>query len=674
MDTGNDSPPARSTILGSLLRGRPRNISQSPNTTTTNDRELSPSPVPPSPSAATFAAVAALTGGTGVLITNNPITNSSGRRHGHRTTNPNTNTPNSPTSANHPGNINTNVNSLTSPSSPSLPVTTSSSTTSAFANMLRRKPNQNNNNQNNAQQQSNNVQANPGPLSTSAPNPVYTPQIPVSAPSANAPSVPMPGGLPFHPPLTIAASSTHPPNQGGSTVRIGHHPPSGANQTFRIRLVPHLDSRRSLRFDAITRELKDGDAALRIGRFTDRSGMGLSAVNALGSNKLAFKSKVVSRAHAEIWVEKAGKFFIKDTKSSSGTFLNHMRLSPANQESRPHQLKDGDILQLGVDYQGGAEDIYKSVKIRVEVGREWQAGANAFNTAALKNLKNLAAVVAPAVGASANGKTAPTVTAAKPTKLQIPDCCICLFAVTIRQALFIAPCSHTFHYKCIRPLIEAHHPAFSCPLCRTYADLDEDVEVETADAGEAEEPADADTPVRESLDDGEANEQPNGAGNADGIHRQQREDAEMSDASTAPPPVVPHTPAHPPSNASNAFNPFSTLGASHPHPHVHGSSSHANSSRLLPISERDTDRDREAGGETEVEPDSMSPGLSLFGRRTGRRAREERERQASGANFNPGAALHVQMDDEMDDGIIIQAEEGEEPSEAEEIEMVDAIE
>ncbi|KAM6494632.1 hypothetical protein JOM56_009255 [Amanita muscaria] len=632
MDTGNDSPPARSTILGSLLRGRPRNISQSPNTTTNNDRELSPSPVPPSPSAATFAAVAALTGGTGVLITNNPITNSSGRRHGHRTTNPNSNTPNSPTSANHPGNINTNVNSLTSPSSPSLPVTTSS-TTSAFANMLRRKPNQNNNNQNNAQQQSNNVQANPGPLSTSAPNPVYTPQIPVSAPSANAPSVPMPGGLPFHPPLTIAASSTHPPNQGGSTVRIGHHPPTGANQTFRIRLVPHLDSRRSLRFDAITRELKDGDAALRIGRFTDRSGMGLSAVNALGSNKLAF--------------------FIKDTKSSSGTFLNHMRLSPANQESRPHQLKDGDILQLGVDYQGGAEDIYKSVKIRVEVGREWQAGANAFK-------------------GSCKWENSPTVTAAKPAKLQIPDCCICLFAVTIRQALFIAPCSHTFHYKCIRPLIEAHHPAFSCPLCRTFADLDEDVEVETADAGEAEEPADADTPVRESLDDGEANEQPNGAGNADGIHRQQREDAEMSDASTAPPPVVPHPPSHPPSNASNAFNPFSTLGASHAH--VHGSSSHANSSRLLPISERDTDRDREAGGETEVEPDSMSPGLSLFGRRTGRRAREERERQASGANFNAGAAQHVQMDDEMDDGIIIQAEEGEEPSEAEEIEMVDAIE
>lgn len=53
-----------------------------------------------------------------------------------------------------------------------------------------------------------------------------------------------------------------------------------------------------------------------------------------------------------------------------------------------------------------------------------------------------------------------------------------LFAVTINQALFIAPCSHAFHYKCIRPLLDQHHPAFSCPLCRTFANLEEDVEVE----------------------------------------------------------------------------------------------------------------------------------------------------------------------------------------------------
>lgn len=200
----------------------------------------------------------------------------------------------------------------------------------------------------------------------------------------------------------------------------------------------------------------------------------------MNSNKLAFKSKVVSRAHAEIWCE-AGtpqpKFYIKDTKSSSGTFLNHIRLSPANTESKPFQLKDGDILQLGVDYQGGTEDIYKSVKIRLELGREWQATANAFNTNAIKSLKALAGPIA-AAGAS---KATPS-----GKKTQLGDCCICLFPVTIRQSLFITPCSHTFHYKCIRPLLDTHHPGFCCPLCRTFADLEEDVEVEVDDGMEME--------------------------------------------------------------------------------------------------------------------------------------------------------------------------------------------
>ncbi len=60
--------------------------------------------------------------------------------------------------------------------------------------------------------------------------------------------------------------------------------------------------------------------------------------------------------------------------------MNHVRLGLANTESRPFPIKDGDIVQLGVDYQGGTEDIYKSVKIRVEIGREWQAAANAFKS------------------------------------------------------------------------------------------------------------------------------------------------------------------------------------------------------------------------------------------------------------------------------------------------------
>ncbi|KAI0765072.1 SMAD/FHA domain-containing protein [Fomes fomentarius] len=265
------------------------------------------------------------------------------------------------------------------------------------------------------------------------------------------------------PAVAVARTVTGPASSGSSPAL-----PTGTGPAHRIRLVPHLDSRRSLRFDPISRDVREGDPPLRIGRFTDRSGLGIAAANAMGSNKLAFKSKVVSRAHAEIWVESGGKFLIRDTKSSSGTFLNHVRLSPANNESRPHELKDGDLLQLGVDYQGGTEDIYKCVKIKIEVGREWQNHTNPFNANALKQLK---AIAIPTALSSSNGKKVAA-------KSSLPDCCICLFGVTIHQALFIAPCSHAFHYKCIRPLLETHHPAFSCPLCRTFADLEEDVEVE----------------------------------------------------------------------------------------------------------------------------------------------------------------------------------------------------
>lgn len=52
--------------------------------------------------------------------------------------------------------------------------------------------------------------------------------------------------------------------------------------------------------------------------------------------------------------------------------------------------------------------------------------------------------------------------------------------MTVCQSLFIAPCSHVFHYKCIRPLLLRHHPGFSCPLCRTFADLEADVEEDEA--------------------------------------------------------------------------------------------------------------------------------------------------------------------------------------------------
>ncbi|KAJ7621051.1 hypothetical protein FB45DRAFT_754438, partial [Roridomyces roridus] len=61
-----------------------------------------------------------------------------------------------------------------------------------------------------------------------------------------------------------------------------------------------------------------------------------------------FDSRVLSRQHAEVW-EEGDKIFIKDVKSSNGTFINGERLSAEGRESEPFELKSDDILEFGVD-------------------------------------------------------------------------------------------------------------------------------------------------------------------------------------------------------------------------------------------------------------------------------------------------------------------------------------
>ena len=62
-----------------------------------------------------------------------------------------------------------------------------------------------------------------------------------------------------------------------------------------------------------------------------------------------FDSKVLSRQHAEIWADRNGKIWIRDVKSSNGTFVNGVRLSQENKESDPHELREQDTLELGID-------------------------------------------------------------------------------------------------------------------------------------------------------------------------------------------------------------------------------------------------------------------------------------------------------------------------------------
>jgi hypothetical protein len=53
-------------------------------------------------------------------------------------------------------------------------------------------------------------------------------------------------------------------------------------------------------------------------------------------------SDIVSRIHADLRVE-AGIFYIEDTGSSNGTYINHTPLAPGNR----HRLRAGDRISLG---------------------------------------------------------------------------------------------------------------------------------------------------------------------------------------------------------------------------------------------------------------------------------------------------------------------------------------
>ncbi|KEQ72588.1 hypothetical protein M436DRAFT_47943 [Aureobasidium namibiae CBS 147.97] len=83
-----------------------------------------------------------------------------------------------------------------------------------------------------------------------------------------------------------------------------------------------------------------------------------------------FDSKVLSRQHAEIYAERNlnGRIYIRDVKSSNGTFVNGQRLSPENKESEPHELREQDVLELGIDIVSEDQKtiVHHKVAARVE--------------------------------------------------------------------------------------------------------------------------------------------------------------------------------------------------------------------------------------------------------------------------------------------------------------------
>ncbi|ORZ00959.1 SMAD/FHA domain-containing protein [Syncephalastrum racemosum] len=112
-------------------------------------------------------------------------------------------------------------------------------------------------------------------------------------------------------------------------------------------------------FQTKTLELRDKNH-IKIGRQTTSK----STPNPLNGY---FDAKVLSRTHAELWGDK-GKIYLKDVKSSNGTFLNGRRLSAEGEESPPAELKTGDVIEFGIDIcNDDGSVLYSKVSCEVHI-------------------------------------------------------------------------------------------------------------------------------------------------------------------------------------------------------------------------------------------------------------------------------------------------------------------
>ncbi|XP_034938153.1 sarcolemmal membrane-associated protein [Chelonus insularis] len=99
-------------------------------------------------------------------------------------------------------------------------------------------------------------------------------------------------------------------------------------------------------------------------------------------NNAIFDCKVLSRNHALLWYN-AGKFYLQDTRSSNGTFVNNQRLSAIGSESAAKEVCSGDIVQFGVDVVESMKKIthgciIATLKLYLPDGKEAKASKSTF--------------------------------------------------------------------------------------------------------------------------------------------------------------------------------------------------------------------------------------------------------------------------------------------------------
>eukprot|EP00090_Calanus_glacialis_P001102 TRINITY_DN10775_c0_g1_i5.p1 TRINITY_DN10775_c0_g1~~TRINITY_DN10775_c0_g1_i5.p1 ORF type:complete len:650 (-),score=199.32 TRINITY_DN10775_c0_g1_i5:285-2234(-) len=87
------------------------------------------------------------------------------------------------------------------------------------------------------------------------------------------------------------------------------------------------------------------------------------------SSNAYFDCKVLSKAHALLLFENEdSKFFLLDTGSSNGTFVNNIRLSKAGQESELTEVFTGDMLKFGADVLDKSRNVtQKCVMMKIQL-------------------------------------------------------------------------------------------------------------------------------------------------------------------------------------------------------------------------------------------------------------------------------------------------------------------
>ncbi|KAK4543466.1 hypothetical protein LTR36_005609 [Oleoguttula mirabilis] len=127
-------------------------------------------------------------------------------------------------------------------------------------------------------------------------------------------------------------------------------------------------------FDRKTITVPYGPDNIRIGRQTNQKTIP-TPINGY------FDSKVLSRQHAEVYADGQGRIFIRDVKSSNGTFVNGMRLSQENKESEPRELREQDVLELGIDIVSEDQKtvVHHKVAAKVEHAGIYSQGSDPLN-------------------------------------------------------------------------------------------------------------------------------------------------------------------------------------------------------------------------------------------------------------------------------------------------------